>query len=100
MIRRPPRSTLFPYTTLFRSFALAWLAARIHNMGKDREDSNIQGNRDMAHSCLVALVGSDNRDRDSRVRLVRRLVLLADLHMVGRHDENLVPLNVARRASR
>src|SRR2546430_5831119 len=26
MIRRPPRSTLFPYTTLFRS-GLAWLAA-------------------------------------------------------------------------
>src|SRR5690242_21477576 len=26
MIRRPPRSTLFPYTTLFRSMlALAWL---------------------------------------------------------------------------
>src|SRR5258708_23389047 len=30
MIRRPPRSTLFPYTTLFRSgfFVGAWLAAR------------------------------------------------------------------------
>src|SRR3712207_7928972 len=31
MIRRPPRSTLFPYTTLFRSGALAveahWLAS-------------------------------------------------------------------------
>src|SRR2546426_1864292 len=26
MIRRPPRSTLFPYTTLFRSTALATLA--------------------------------------------------------------------------
>src|SRR5258708_19571553 len=25
MIRRPPRSTLFPYTTLFRSFILAHL---------------------------------------------------------------------------
>src|SRR2546425_8747589 len=25
MIRRPPRSTLFPYTTLFRSQALRWL---------------------------------------------------------------------------
>src|SRR5256885_13233295 len=25
MIRRPPRSTLFPYTTLFRSLALAHL---------------------------------------------------------------------------
>src|SRR5438309_4640498 len=24
MIRRPPRSTLFPYTTLFRSLALPW----------------------------------------------------------------------------
>src|SRR5256885_13215957 len=26
MIRRPPRSTLFPYTTLFRSAALAFAA--------------------------------------------------------------------------
>src|SRR6266511_4608084 len=25
MIRRPPRSTLFPYTTLFRSPGLGWL---------------------------------------------------------------------------
>src|SRR3712207_8217427 len=28
MIRRPPRSTLFPYTTLFRSVALAAPAAQ------------------------------------------------------------------------
>src|SRR3712207_8394070 len=28
MIRRPPRSTLFPYTTLFRSAALARLLLR------------------------------------------------------------------------
>src|SRR2546423_3213065 len=26
MIRRPPRSTLFPYTTLFRSQFFCWLA--------------------------------------------------------------------------
>src|SRR2546426_5178472 len=26
MIRRPPRSTLFPYTTLFRSLEHAWYA--------------------------------------------------------------------------
>src|SRR2546429_6765418 len=31
MIRRPPRSTLFPYTTLFRS------AARIYSVGEDGE---------------------------------------------------------------
>src|SRR2546430_10154018 len=29
MIRRPPRSTLFPYTTLFRSLALLNLAAAV-----------------------------------------------------------------------
>src|SRR5437879_11427304 len=28
MIRRPPRSTLFPYTTLFRSLRLAWYPDR------------------------------------------------------------------------
>src|SRR2546426_8379875 len=28
MIRRPPRSTLFPYTTLFRSFLFFWVQIR------------------------------------------------------------------------
>src|SRR2546426_5260992 len=27
MIRRPPRSTLFPYTTLFRSSTIPWMPA-------------------------------------------------------------------------
>src|SRR5688572_32772829 len=33
MIRRPPRSTLFPYTTLFRSFAALsrWAGEEIRN---------------------------------------------------------------------
>src|SRR2546429_6695380 len=31
MIRRPPRSTLFPYTTLFRSFAGGQLTATLHD---------------------------------------------------------------------
>src|SRR3712207_6909104 len=31
MIRRPPRSTLFPYTTLFRSGALALVIGRRHS---------------------------------------------------------------------
>src|SRR2546423_8835814 len=30
MIRRPPRSTLFPYTTLFRSFAVHRQDADLH----------------------------------------------------------------------
>src|SRR2546422_11765365 len=36
MIRRPPRSTLFPYTTLFRSGALgARLHVPLHDAGDD-----------------------------------------------------------------
>src|SRR2546422_2040200 len=31
MIRRPPRSTLFPYTTLFRSFATYKLLVAAHS---------------------------------------------------------------------
>src|SRR4029077_19198040 len=40
MIRRPPRSTLFPYTTLFRSFhsplLLRFAAQRTRQQGADR----------------------------------------------------------------
>src|SRR5260221_9567339 len=35
MIRRPPRSTLFPYTTLFRSGLLRGIAAD-HHRARDR----------------------------------------------------------------
>src|SRR2546422_8381802 len=42
MIRRPPRSTLFPYTTLFRSRARALLLAdradRVHARGAAADD--------------------------------------------------------------
>src|SRR5205814_3835017 len=39
MIRRPPRSTLFPYTTLFRSGALAAPEQRLeHGARRERPD--------------------------------------------------------------
>src|SRR3712207_6990446 len=34
MIRRPPRSTLFPYTTLFRSHLSGTHAARVHRRSR------------------------------------------------------------------
>src|SRR3712207_8933976 len=37
MIRRPPRSTLFPYTTLFRSFERP-LADRVRDLGRALAD--------------------------------------------------------------
>src|SRR2546426_2851037 len=46
MIRRPPRSTLFPYTTLFRSHLLR---ARLRSLGgrrdQDAEGGAVQGRR-------------------------------------------------------
>src|SRR3712207_7006608 len=59
MIRRPPRSTLFPYTTLFRSDEVAQL--RELALGRHaREERHAAG-----HRTLVVL------RRDHRVRVVR-----------------------------
>src|SRR5947207_7695271 len=41
MIRRPPRSTLFPYTTLFRS------RGRIHEQPPDRRDAWVRRGADL-----------------------------------------------------
>src|SRR5689334_23581256 len=48
MIRRPPRSTLFPYTTLFRSF-LGALSVDRHLGAHDGHGRRRQGDRRSAH---------------------------------------------------
>src|SRR3712207_8500037 len=57
MIRRPPRSTLFPYTTLFRSFLGCPRVAQVET-ARDREYAV-----DDEQLAMVALV--DARDRKS-----------------------------------
>src|SRR5258706_9569240 len=66
MIRRPPRSTLFPYTTLFRSPFLSRRAATVENPRRHRgvEPGRARGvhihvSRDF-HSLAASLV--DHRD--------------------------------------
>src|SRR5688572_31453097 len=63
MIRRPPRSTLFPYTTLFRSEHIRAAAA-----GRDREQAVPRAavGRDEAREyLLVAVIVADAGDRKS-----------------------------------
>src|SRR5256885_10446084 len=54
MIRRPPRSTLFPYTTLFRSLSLDRQPFTV-----DREIHfgfiDLEAGRNWAHACMCVL---------------------------------------------
>src|SRR3712207_7058926 len=56
MIRRPPRSTLFPYTTLFRSFAEALRVVGDDDCGLDADGLGEFGDRNfgpLGHADLV-----------------------------------------------
>src|SRR3712207_8563528 len=54
MIRRPPRSTLFPYTTLFRSLSLP------------RPQDNSGRSRTQSRSVNAAVCQRDRRETDRR----------------------------------
>src|SRR3712207_7438922 len=62
MIRRPPRSTLFPYTTLFRSFLATYKQDnKPGNSGKPVTDAEKQDRvTDMTHTVIsvAELVGN------------------------------------------
>src|SRR2546430_12839141 len=72
MIRRPPRSTLFPYTTLFRS--ALWEQAEMADLGSGEESS--RGVRAGGHTgaapnagsgihCEIGVFLGDQEDRKS-----------------------------------
>src|SRR2546422_6369696 len=66
MIRRPPRSTLFPYTTLFRSFFLPVSIFRIFGKIFLRQDQEtmIQQAEGLKHNPRLMLI--DDADRPDR----------------------------------
>src|SRR3989449_11388502 len=73
MIRRPPRSTLFPYTTLFRSSDLGIVVDRLLE----------KGNR-LEHALLTALVPAEPALQVQRVGLeVVRIALRRGVGDVG-----------------
>src|SRR3712207_8377988 len=48
MIRRPPRSTLFPYTTLFRSLGQRLLRPGVRDGAQQRDERRGRGEHDLA----------------------------------------------------
>src|SRR5205809_3189984 len=67
MLRRPPRSTLFPYTTLFRSVKMIGMRSHAHTVRAV----------DVAPPNLVSLRRSEEHTSElqSRLHLVCRLLL-------------------------
>src|SRR2546429_2294851 len=78
MIRRPPRSTLFPYTTLFRSAELVVLLALPHFLGAVLEKS-------LDRSLSFCFISIDERKSSSQGRSEEHTSeLQSRLHLVCR----------------
>src|SRR3712207_7212739 len=82
MIRRPPRSTLFPYTTLFRSLGVVPGAAGVGHVDRLEQPEDGDGDQ-VGHEEVRVEEGERQRDRSeehtselqSRQYLVCRLLL-------------------------
>src|SRR2546421_9601366 len=88
MIRRPPRSTLFPYTTLFRSLPGQGEARQLHRRGRPRGDQ--RGRSRVAAAAAPPAPRSDEHTSElqSRSELVCRLLL-------EKENDNYDPLTSA-----
>src|SRR3989449_6898584 len=74
MIRRPPRSTLFPYTTLFRSLDVA---ERLTGLGEHYIEQHALADADAAFRGALALVEAALSPTDPR--LADSMTALADV---------------------
>src|SRR2546422_6068401 len=73
MIRRPPRSTLFPYTTLFRSLPPLYAAAYRNHGARNFMPEDLRG----WHKAVLDFLRSEEHTSElqSRLHLVCRLLL-------------------------
>src|SRR2546422_7106045 len=75
MIRRPPRSTLFPYTTLFRSLRGSARPARAQERSCDHA-LQCGGDRELSRGCKPSDRSEEHTSElQSRLHLVCRLLL-------------------------
>src|SRR5258705_7537964 len=75
MIRRPPRSTLFPYTTLFRSYA------RIHEIVR------IEFGPEPPFPFVHKLLGNRSEEHTSELQSLRHLVCRLLLEKKKKNDK-------------
>src|SRR2546429_6696041 len=76
MIRRPPRSTLFPYTTLFRSIVAIGRPVSVDRRGKKSFNSiGYRTPKSTFHTLLGPRSEEHTSELQSRLHLVCRLLL-------------------------
>src|SRR3712207_9446077 len=89
MIRRPPRSTLFPYTTLFRSEARRILD-EARKQGEAQRERTKQEAREEGERIIQRAREEIGRERDAALREVRRevadMVIVASERVIGREQ--------------
>src|SRR4051812_49943582 len=102
MIRRPPRSTLFPYTTLFRSFSgpETPVSQETHLLRAGGLDPEDLGQRRPAHVELAEILRVERSEEhtselQSHVNLVCRLLLEKK-----KHRPDCVPRLIRRHVQR
>src|SRR5258708_19445439 len=91
MIRRPPRSTLFPYTTLFRSLSLmsiSWFSDRLHEVINnlhipsttlpivltDRKSTRLNSSHQIISYAVFCLKKKKNNNKDPPTQLNPSLI--------------------------
>src|SRR5258708_21322675 len=74
MIRRPPRSTLFPYTTLFRSIPAGWVLRTEEMNARSDESAKTDNNAGQAGRVLLAAF---SRPPEARGEDVNSSILIA-----------------------
>src|SRR5437588_4757283 len=89
MIRRPPRSTLFPYTTLFRSLPASQvlvLPQWLRSLWDQRQRSEEHTSELQSHSDLVCRLLLEKKNTNTKPRRAYTPGAAHDRHR-GRHGE-------------
>src|SRR3712207_8234949 len=102
MIRRPPRSTLFPYTTLFRSLVVVQGRPVLVDLERRRVDQVGANGRLSGESCIdirsgddVELLGSQVRSEEHTSELQSRQYLVCRLLLEKKKTRALVHVSVS-----
>src|SRR2546426_8426633 len=95
MIRRPPRSTLFPYTTLFRSYMVAIGLVKGNLTAADYEDDVARDPRIDALRAKMACI-ENKRDRKSTRLNSSHLVISYAVFCLKKKKKNQILKNSNR----